>query len=184
MIHSTPHLELIIGCMFSGKSTELIHRIRAYRLINKRFLVINHHADTRYGTNQVISHNRDQEAAVALEKLADLPADLYEAADVVFIDEGQFFADLFDFAVKAVEQDQKTVIVSALDGDYRRAPFDQVVRLIPYADRIDRRTALCGICCDGTVAPFTKRLVSSEERELVGGSDQYVAVCRKCYMSA
>jgi thymidine kinase len=185
---SVGRLELIIGCMFSGKSTELIQRIRKYKLINRSYLAVTHQSDVRYDTNSIVSHDLLRESALPLSRLCQLTDDessykeQYLNAQVIVIEEGQFFVDLFDFVLLAVERDGKTVVISALDGDYLRKPFENVMRLIPLADTVDRRTALCSGCSDGTVAMFSQRTVESQgERELVGGAEAYRPVCRRCY---
>lgn len=178
------HLDLIIGCMFSSKSTEIIHRIRKHRVIGNRLLIINHASDTRYissGDHYIVSHNRDREASIALETLSamfDHPD--YASADVVFVEEAQFFPDLYEAVFRAVEVDMKHLVVAGLDGDYRREPFD-TIRLIPLADRVDKLTALCAVCKDGTPGLFSKRLVeaASSERVVIGGADAYIPVCRR-----
>jgi thymidine kinase len=178
-------LEVIIGCMFSGKSTEMIHRIRMYRVIDKRVCVINHCIDTRYATDGgfVVSHNHEKEAALSLSALHDCKAtDVYTSSEVILIEEGQFFGDLYDFVRHAVEVDNKHVIVAGLDGDYRREPFGDLLRLIPLADKVTRLHALCAVCRDGTQAHFTKRLNGIQHQTWVGAIEDYIPVCRKHYL--
>jgi len=180
-------LDLIIGCMFSSKSTEVIHRIRKHRVIGSRLLIINHASDTRYVAGEtscdhfVVSHDREREAAIALESLSgmfDHPD--YAAADVIFIEEAQFFSDLYEAVFRAVEVDAKHLVVAGLDGDYKRQPFD-TIRLIPLADKVDKLTALCAVCKDGTPGIFSKRLesVDSDDRVVIGGAGTYIPVCRR-----
>ena len=108
----------------------------------------------------------------------------YEKADVIVIEEGQFFTDLFDFVVKSVDEKGKQVIVAGLDGDYLRRPFGDMLKIIPYAEEVQKLEALCLMCNDGTKAYFTKRIGVSEKRDLVGSNDQYIAVCRKHYLGS
>lgn len=175
-------LELIIGCMFSGKSSELIKRIRKQALLGRSILVINHAKDIRYQSGMVVTHDQDAVQAVALESLMGVfdMQELCQAA-VVFIDEGQFFPDLYVVVVELVETLGKHVIVSALDGTWERKPFEQVLQLIPFADGVVKQTALCVVCKDGTPAPFSMRTVNTTALEVVGGIDAYKPVCRKHY---
>lgn len=178
----TGRLELIVGCMFSGKSSELINRVRKHNLLGKKILVVNHAKDVRYGDG-VISHDRRAVNAVALKNLQELLL-LKEinTCDTIFIDEGQFFHDLYDITVILVENLEKTVIISALDGTFERTPFPHVVQLIPFADHVVKLNALCLLCKDGTHAPFSKRIVDNTESEYVGGSESYIPVCRKHFL--
>lgn len=176
--------ELILGCMFSGKSSELIRRIRMHRLMGRKILVINHTLDTRYGSClKVTSHDMVEETAISCTTLAqvyDIPE--YNTISAIFIDEGQFFEDLDTFVKRAVEEDGKTVVVSALDGNYKREPYPHVINLIPFADHVLRLNALCSICKDGTLATFSKRIRNTDQSStFVGGSDSYMSVCRKHY---
>ena len=176
-------LEMIIGCMFSGKSSELIRRIRQLTLLGKGVLVINHTSDKRYGESLVVSHDRISVKAVAMEHLRDVTTmtELQEC-EAIFVDEGQFFHDLQPVVTDLVEHFGKTVIVSALDGTWERKPFQQVIDLIPFADDVVRLTAMCMLCRNGTAAPFSKRVVQSNNLELVGGIESYIPVCRKHYL--
>ena len=94
---------------------------------------------------------------------------------------GQFFTDLYDFCVAAVEKDAKSVIISGLDGDFKRKSFGQILDLIPLADRVDKLTALCTKCRDGTAAIFSKRFAKCTDQIAVGGLDSYIPVCRRHY---
>lgn len=175
-------LELIIGCMFSGKSSELIKRIKKHSLLGKQILVVNHAKDVRYGRG-VMSHDKVHVHAIALDKLSDIfrNKDLYKS-DIVFVDEGQFFHDLHSVCVDLVDVLGKTVVVSALDGTWERKPFEQVVNLIPMADDVVRLKAMCMICRDGTPAPFSKRIVEGNSLEIVGGIESYIPVCRHHFL--
>jgi thymidine kinase len=102
-----------------------------------------------------------------------------DSYDVIVIDEAQFFTNLKKFVQHAVCEG-KHVIVAGLDGDFKQDVFGEILSLIPIADTITKLYALCMKCRDGTVAPFTKRIISCSEQELVGDHDSYMAVCRKC----
>lgn len=179
------HLTVIIGSMFSGKSTEIIRLINRFKVLNKKIIAINHSLDDRYdGDNaKIITHDKVKMNCLKLESL--MPFSLteeYKEAEVIVIEEGQFFADLFDFVVKSIDIEGKRVIVAGLDGDYLRRPFGDMLRIIPYAEEVKKLEALCLMCNDGTAAHFTKRIGVSEKRDLVGSNDKYIAVCRKHYL--
>ncbi len=176
-------LELIIGCMYSGKTTELMRRVQMYQVLKKRIVVYTHSSDSRYSkSGNIATHNRAIMSAIPLSKLSGSESkDDYKEADIVFIEEGQFFPDLVEFVLSAVNRDNKIVVVSGLDGDFQLNPFENIVRLIPHSEGITKLTALCKMCGDGTQACFSKRLVDSKERELVGSDGIYEAVCRYHY---
>ena len=172
-------LELIIGNMFSGKSTELIRRINVTKSIVKKVLVINYLHDNRYDTNSVATHDRKMVNCLKLEKLDTILVDDYDA---IFIDEGQFFTDLLMVVTQWVDVLGKYVVVSGLDGDVNRKPFGDIIKLIPICDQVNKLVAYCNICKDGTLAPFTKKLTKFTGNVIdIGGSDKYIPVCRKCY---
>jgi thymidine kinase len=176
-------LELIIGCMYSGKTTELMRRIQMYQVLKKKIIVYTHSNDTRYSdSGNIATHNRNVMSAIPLSKLdgSDTKEE-YKCADIIFIEEAQFFTDLVEFVLNAVNRDNKIVIVSGLDGDFKLDPFENIVKLIPHSEAITKQNALCKMCGDGTQACFSKRLVESDQRELVGSDGVYEAVCRYHY---
>lgn len=174
-------LKLIIGCMFSGKSTELIRRIRRFQSIGKRVCVINHEADARTD-DKVQTHYGDNVKAMKMDHLLDFVNSMEDVYDVICIDEGQFFDDLYASVMYLVDVCGIPVIVAGLNGDYRREPFGDMLKLFVKADDVMFCKAYCGMCKDGTLAAFTKRLTDSHVLVDVGSSDKYVAVCRKCYL--
>jgi len=174
-------LELIIGCMFSGKTSELIRRIRRYESIGKNVCVINHSKDTRTD-KKIKSHNNDSIISLKYEKLMNFVYSIKEPYDVICIDEAQFFDDLFVSVQTLVDVKRFHVIVAGLNGDYRRCNFGQIHELLPLADDIHHCKAFCGLCKDGKqLAIHTKRLSSGKDVVDVGAADKYVAVCRDCY---
>ena len=176
-------LELIIGCMFAGKSSEMIRRYRRYSLLHMNVLVISHTNDTRYGENVVSSHNKDKIECISCDTLLPIFEMLnYRDIDVIMVEEAQFFKDLMEFVINAVDIGNKIVIVSGLSGDCFRKPFGQILDLIPIADHITHLKALCTDCANGTPAIFSKRVVPEGKQLLVGGSDTYKAVCRHHFM--
>jgi thymidine kinase len=176
-------LELIIGNMFSGKSTELIRRINREKSINKKIIVINYSGDNRYSTNSVATHDQTKVNSLKLTKLSEFNKNMINQYDSFFIDEGQFFSDLYDFTVNLVDKHKKHVVISGLDGDSNRNTFGDLIKLIPICDTIDKLHAYCNKCNNGTVAPFTKRILNNSTEVVdIGGSNKYIPVCRFHYL--
>jgi thymidine kinase len=177
-------LELIIGNMFSGKSSELIRRINRERSINKKILVINYIGDNRYSSNSVATHDHTKINSLKLSKLSEISPNMIKQFDSFFIDEGQFFPDLYIFVKELVDTHHKHVVVSGLDGDANRNPFGDIIKLIPISDTVDKLTAYCNKCNNGTLAPFTKKTVSNTSTSVIdiGGIEKYIPVCRKHYL--
>ena len=176
-------IKIIIGSMFSGKSTEIIRLINRYKTLKKNILAINHSSDIRYGENKIISHNKESHDCLSVTQLKPLLQDTrFNECDVIFIEEAQFFSDLFDFVTQSADFHNKIVVVAGLDGTYKREPFGDVLRLIPHAESVIKLHALCLKCNDGTTASFTKRIINDESDILVGSTESYIAVCRKHYL--
>ncbi len=177
------YLELIIGPMYAGKSTELIRIINRYKCLNKKITVINHKLNDRYGSSCLTTHNKDKiDNCIILSKLNDLEEDIIFNSDVIIIEEMQFFEDAYDVIIKWCDIYHKNVVGAGLDGDFMRQPFGDVLRLIPHAEKVNKLSALCKRCGDGTLAHFSKRITQSNEKTLVGSDDIYEAVCRKHYL--
>ena len=174
-------IELIIGCMFSGKTTQLINTIKRYQSIGKSVMVINYKDDTRYGNNQVISHDHWGVDSINIDHLIEVKntwKDLYQKSSIICINEAQFFGDLKKYCLEFCNHDSKKIILCGLDGDYKQEPFGEILDLIPHADEITRLHAFCKICNNGTKAYFTKRTMANTEKILIGGSQEYIPVCR------
>ena len=172
-------IEVVVGCMFSGKSEELIRRLRRAQIARQRVQIFKPIIDTRFADDHIVSHSemRIKSEAVAtsrmlLEKVAD-------DAEVVGIDEGQFF-DLELPAICDTLADQgKRVIVAGLDKDYLGKPFEPMPQLLAIAEYITKTHAICMVC--GNPASHTQRLVASGDRVLVGAQGLYEARCRTCF---
>jgi len=180
-------LELIVGPMFSGKSCEILRRIRMLKVLKKKYLVVKPSIDTRYDENMIVSHNMEKEPCTRLKKLVDIydiNKDIFDKVDTILIDEGQFFDDLLVIVKKLVEKDNINVIVAGLIGDYNRQKFGQILDLMPFCDldKIKFLTALCVDCMDGTSASFSHRNNISDEQILIGCGDIYSSICRKHYI--
>jgi len=181
--HPNGRIELIIGCMYSGKTSEIIRRIQMYKTLNIPISIYTHLSDTRYAeSGNICTHNRTIIQAIPVSKLQNIRnLEDYKKSKVVFIEEAQFFADLFDTVLDCANIDNKIVIISGLDGDFQMKPFEQIVRLIPCAETVVKLNALCKKCGDGSIASFSKRIITSQEREIVGSDGIYEAVCRRHY---
>ena len=185
-------LELVIGPMFSGKSSYLLSTIRKYKEIGWPVYIITSSFDKRYTVDtKIVNHNQESCIAdIAVKNLKDISDNhLFLEAKVIIIEEGQFFENLVEFVLKAVEIYGKRLIVAGLDGDASRKPFGEILDLIPYCDNIIKLKALCKICCaDGIItdALFTSKKGSIDESNNsiinVGGSDKYEALCRIHYL--
>lgn len=172
-------LELIIGSMYSGKSTELMRRVECLKSIGTRCLVVNHVNDTRVNGEFVQTHTGKR---ISAKKTDDLLLVDVRPYDAIAIDEGQFFSNLKAAIMLMVEKHGKHVIVAGLSGDYLRQPFGDILDLIPVADDIEYKRALCARCCHPTrLASFTKRL--SKEKDTISVESAYMALCRNCYIN-
>uniref|UniRef100_A0A6C0F6R3 thymidine kinase n=1 Tax=viral metagenome TaxID=1070528 RepID=A0A6C0F6R3_9ZZZZ len=172
-------VEIIIGPMYSGKTTELIRRCSRYQSIGKNVTVINHSFDTRCDANEISTHSKNTYKAVKTEKLLDL--DLLPMPNIIGIDEAQFFPDLLQF-VKYCEQFKCVIIIAGLDGDFQRNNFGGIHKCIPLCDSIVKLNAMCCVCNDGTPGCFTKKVDSNDKTLIdIGGKDKFIAVCRKHY---
>lgn len=178
-------LELIIGPMFSGKSTELVTRVRSLQQLDKMVLVIKPSIDNRYENKykdrELITHNNESVKCNVIERLSDLEDYVIKFCDTIVIDEGQFFSDLKETVLFWLANYKINIIIGGLDGDYQRNPIGKILELIPHSDVCTKLTAWCVECNDKTPAPFTRRTVQSDEQILVGGSDMYEPVCRMHY---
>ena len=171
------NIEIILGPMFSGKSTELLRLCSRYECIGKSVLYINHTNDTRC-ENEVKTHNNVCKQALKIDKLVDTKTLSYILEfDVVAIDEGQFFTDLFEF-IDLIETNDITLIIAGLDGDYKKDPFGDMLTIIPYANRVTKLTALCQC---GKPASFSKRITEITDQILVGSIETHIASCEKCF---
>ncbi len=177
-------INLIIGCMFSGKTSELIKIAKMNKLLSKKVIIINFDDDTRYTDNdKICTHD--------LVTLDCIPCGMnifhvsstqdYHDADVICINEGQFFNNLVSFCLQACSEG-KHIHVCGLDGDYLKRPFGEILKLIPHCESLVKLTALCLNCNDGTKACFTKRTCNSNLTIVIGSIESYVPVCRKCYL--
>jgi len=178
------YLKLILGPMFSGKSTKLIELIRKYKTINYKIFTIKNSLDTRYSNvSQIISHNKDTEPCLSITYLNDIFSNIifkknYDESQVIFIEEAQFFTDLDDFVTRALN-DKKTIFVVGLNGDSNQNNFGEIHKLLPKCNDIELLKAYCKVCMDETPAEFSKRVIRTSDQVYVGNGNEYIAVCRK-----
>jgi len=181
-MNTTGSLELIIGNMFSGKSTELIRRINSIKSINNNIIVINYLYDNRYSTDSVSTHNSTSIKSLRVITLMEIDKVLISKTEYIFIDEAQFFTDLYQFVSEYC--DTKKIIISGLDGDCNRNKFGTIIDLIPLSDSVLKLKAYCIKCRDGTYGPFTKKIENNNTEIIdIGGSDKYIPVCRYHYIT-
>ena len=179
-----PYLELIIGPMFSGKTSYLINIYKQYIFCNIPILVINHSLDTRYSKTHMTNHDLTTIPCHLIDSLNDLfvnceLTELYNNSKIVIINEGQFFGDLQE-NVKQMLRDNKKVYIAGLDSDFKQEKFGYMLDLIPICDNIVKLTSLCSICKNGTKAIFSMRITDETTQTLIGNSN-YIPVCRTCY---
>jgi thymidine kinase len=174
------YLELIIGPMFSGKTSRLIDVYKQCKFCNIPVAVINHCIDDRYHDTMLSTHDKVMIPCLKTDNLfLVLTNSEVQDAQVVIINEGQFFSDLHDVVLQMIGLGKK-IYVGGLDGDFERKKFGQILDLIPLSDKVTKLTSLCSICKDGTPGIFSKRITTETEQTVVG-SDNYIPVCRNCY---
>jgi thymidine kinase len=170
--------EMIVGCMRSGKSSELIRRIERARLAYLPTIIVRPATDTRSKPNQIESRNGLASRAIVVESAKDI-LKYSSHAVVIGMDECQFFADDVPDVVLALLRQKKKIIASGLDLDYRGKPFGPIPGLLAIADRVDKLLAVCRKC-GSDFACRTQRMVNSNEQILVGDA-QYEARCLSCF---
>lgn len=182
----TPHavpketgwIEVITGCMFSGKTEELIRRLRRAKIAKQKVVIFKPNIDTRYSSNSIVSHSEQSLPSILIKDVKEI-LDLVEDAQVIGIDEAQFFSnDLINVCNKLAD-DGKRVIVAGLDMDYKGIPFEPIPQILSVAEYITKSLAICVVC--GNPADRTQRKTHSSERVIVGAADVYEARCRKCH---
>lgn len=181
MNQSFAYLELILGPMFSKKTSRLIDIHKQCEYCNIPTLSLNHSFDTRYSKKQLSSHDKIMIPCHFINKNIihyENIMEEYQNAQVILINEGQFFPDLVEMVEKMLK-DGKKIYVCGLDGDFKQKKFGQILDLIPLCDKVTKLTSLCGKCKDGTAAIFSMRITNENEQTVIG-SDNYIPVCRKC----
>jgi thymidine kinase len=171
-------IEVICGSMFSGKTEELIRRVRRAQIARQRVEIFKPEIDNRFSNTEIVSHNEQKLPSVIIKNAQQIIS-LSLESQVVGIDEAQFFGRGLVKVVKTLANMGKRVIVAGLDTDYRGEPFHPIPDLLAIAEDITKTHAICVIC--GNPANFTQRTTKSKDQVLVGASDIYEARCRNCF---
>jgi thymidine kinase len=180
------YLEIILGPMFSSKTSTLLEIYKKYKFCNISVIIINHTIDNRYHNTMVSTHDKVMAPCLQTNKIGDIwnsdKSDSYSLlreAEVILINEGQFFEDLYDIVLDMLNKNKK-IYICGLDGDFERKKFGTILDLIPHCDKVTKLTSLCSLCKNGTPGIFSMRLTNETEQTIVG-SENYIPVCRKCY---
>ena len=179
------YLEVIAGCMFAGKTEELIRRIKVLEFAKKKIMVFKPTIDNRYSQTMVVSHAGSSVDSIVVEKAKDILNIVTDDVDVVAIDEVQFFDHDIVYVCDILCSKGKRVMVAGLDTDFRAEPFGAMAELITSAEFVMKLTAICTEC--GAPATRTQRIVNGKPARyndpliLVGASESYEARCRHCY---
>src|SRR5512141_1368862 len=172
-------IEVITGSMFSGKSEELIRRLRRAQIARQKVQIFKPTFDNRYAEDQIVSHSDMRIGSTNVSNSNALLAQVDEDTEVVGIDEGQFFDADLPAVCNALANKGKRVIVAGLDQDYLGKPFEPMPQLLAIAEYITKTLAICMVC--GSPANHTQRLVANSERVLLGAQGTYEARCRHCF---
>ena len=172
-------IEVVCGPMFSGKSEELIRRLRRAEIARQRVQIFKPGIDQRYAEDHIVSHSELRIRSVGVKDASELEARLDLRTEVIGIDEAQFLGDgIVDLVVRLADLG-KRIIIAGLDTDYLGRPFHPMPELLAVADEITKTLAICMQC--GNPAKHTQRLVASEELIVVGAAGMYEARCRRCF---
>jgi thymidine kinase len=177
--HGGGWIEVIAGGMFSGKSEELLRRLRRAAIARQSLQVFKPAADVRHGPDRLITRDDREFEAESVRDAADLRARIRPGVQVVGVDEAQFFDEgLADLAMELADSGLR-VIVAGLDQDYARQPFGPMPRLLALAEQVDKMHAVCVRC--GAAAHYSQRIAGGADQVQVGDSESYEARCRRCF---
>jgi thymidine kinase len=180
------YLEIILGCMYSGKTSKLISIYKHNKIAEIPTCVINYIHDDRYDKNDMSTHDGLTIPCKKVEKLFEMCSSnnskIFKTTQAFIINEGQFFEDLFDFVYMLVNKYKKKVYVGGLDGDFQMKKFGTILDLIPLCDKVEKLKAICNIC--KRPASFTKRITKDKRQEIIGGTEMYIPVCRECHFKS
>lgn len=169
-------IEVITGVMFSGKSEELIKRIRRAQIARRRVQIFKHGIDDRYDASNIVSHSQQSLPGVAVADAAEILNLVDDRTELVAIDEGQFFGEELVEVATRLANLGKRVVVAGLDLDYRGLPFGPMPQLMCRAEYVTKQLAICMTC--GDPANFTQRLTGDTQQVVVGATETYEARCR------
>lgn len=174
----TGWIEVITGCMFSGKTEELIRRLRRAQIAKQKVKIFKPRIDARYSDNSIVSHNEQSLPSILIEDINEIIKHVNDS-QVIGIDEAQFFNDDIVNICNSLASEGKRIIVAGLDQDYTGKPFEPMPQLLAIAEYITKQHAICVVC--GNPADKTQRKISESKRVVVGAADIYEARCRKCH---
>jgi thymidine kinase len=172
-------IEVVTGSMFSGKSEELIRRLRRAQIARQKVQIFKPALDDRFSEADIVSHSEMRIQGVKVGSSAELLRLVDEDTEVIGIDEAQFFDKELPAACTSLAEAGKRVIVAGLDTDYLGRPFEPMPVMMAIAEYVTKTHAICMVC--GNPASHTQRLVPSDERLLLGASGTYEARCRRCF---
>jgi thymidine kinase len=175
----TGWIEVVCGSMFSGKSEELIRRLRRAQIARQKVQIFKPKFDTRFGEEEIVSHSEMRIPSKNVASSAELLQMVDDDTEVVGIDEGQFFDAELPAVCNTLASRGKRIIVAGLDQDYLGKPFEPMPQLLAIAEYITKTLAICMVC--GNPANHTQRLVVSSDRLLLGAQGTYEARCRRCF---
>ncbi|HSQ24563.1 MAG TPA: thymidine kinase [Pyrinomonadaceae bacterium] len=173
-------VEVIAGSMFSGKSEELIRRLRRARIARQKVQVFKPQIDARFSHNHIVSHSEMKHESSNVRTAEEIRANVEADTEVVGIDEGQFFDNALVAIANELAERGVRVIIAGLDQDYTGKPWEPMPQLLAVAEYITKTHAICMKC--GQAANYTQRTFESEERVAVGGAGMYEARCRTCFV--
>jgi len=171
-------IEVICGPMFSGKSEELIRRLRRAEIARQRVQIFKPVIDDRYSGNEIVSHSQVRMESQVVSSAAGILERLEARTEVIGVDEANFVPGLVEVATRLADLG-KRVIVAGLDTDYLGRPFEPIPALLAHAEQISKTLAICVRC--GNPAKFTQRLIASNDLIVVGAQGLYEARCRRCF---
>jgi len=178
-------IEVICGSMFSGKSEELIRRVRRVQIAKKKIQIFKPTIDNRYAVQYIYSHNGTKVEAINISEPKEILERIEQDTEVIAIDEAQFYKDDIVSVCQKLADQGKRVIIAGLDQDFRGEPFGPIPKLLAIAEYIDKLQAICMVC--GNTASRTQRLVNGQPAKysdpiiLIGAKERYEARCRKCH---
>ncbi len=175
----TGWIEVICGSMFSGKTEELIRRLKRAQIANQTVEIIKPKLDIRYSDDHIVSHSKQKIPSTAVEKAEEI-LEIAKDCQVLGIDEAQFLKGDLVGVCKMLAKAGKRVIVAGLDKDYRGKPFHPIPELLTEAEYITKALAICVKC--GNPANYTQRISNSKELVVLGEKDTYEARCRACFV--
>ena len=173
-------IEVICGSMFSGKTEELIRRLKRAEIAQMKVEIYKPKIDSRYSVEHIVSHNQLKMKSIMVNTALDI-LEQSKNADVVGIDEAQFFGDDLVHVCHTLAKNKKRVVIAGLDTDYKGNPFGPMPNIMCEADYLDKLRAICVQC--GNPATYSQRLTLDDNQVVIGETDVYEARCRNCYLS-